>query len=150
MMMAFPSRPVLVLEDSDEDFDTAEEAARRAGITTPLRRARSGDACLDLLRGRDAVEPLRPCMVLLDLNTPGMDGREALVAIRADPALRNLPVVVLSTSAQDPDVAHCYHHGANAFHRKPVRYTDHLQLVREVLAYWLTHVTLPDMSGSRP
>ena len=149
-MMAFPRRPVLVLEDSDEDFDTAEEAARGVGLTNPLRRAKTGDACLDLLRGRGDVEPLRPCMVLLDLNTPGMDGREALVAIRADPSFSRLPVVVLSTSAREPDVAHCYDHGANAFHLKPLRHADHLLLVREVLAYWLARVTLPDVSGSRP
>ena len=148
--MASSTRPVLVLEDSDEDFDTAEEAARAAGVTNPLRRAKTGDACLDLLRGRGAVEPLRPCLLLLDLNTPGMDGRDALVAIRADPALRELPVVVLSTSVRDPDVALCYDHGANAFHRKPVRYAEHLALVREVLAYWLTSVTLPGLSRSRP
>jgi CheY-like chemotaxis protein len=149
-MIAFPRRPVLVLEDSDEDFDTAEEAARDVGLTNPLVRAKTGDACLDLLRGSGESGPIRPCMLLLDLNTPGMDGRDALVAIRADPSLHNLPVVVLSTSAREPDVAHCYDHGANAFHQKPVRYADHLLLLREVLAYWLTRVALPEASGSRP
>jgi CheY-like chemotaxis protein len=149
-MIAFPRRPVLVLEDSDEDFDTAEEAARALGLTRPLCRAKTGDACLELLRGSGEVDPLRPCVLLLDLNTPGMDGRDALVAIRAEPSLRQLPIVVLSTSAREPDVAHCYGLGANAFHVKPVRYADHLQIVREVLAYWLTRVTLPAMCGSRP
>ena len=141
-MHPHPPRPVLVLEDSDEDFDTVEEAARASGLTIPLRRATTGDACLSLLRGR-GKEALRPSVVLLDLNTPGMDGREALVAIRADPALRQLPVVVLSTSANPRDLAHCYAFGANAYHLKPVRHTEHLQLLREVFSYWLTTVVLP-------
>lgn len=135
-------RIVLVLEDSDEDFNTLEEAAKRAGIAGCVRRAVTGDACLDLLQGNGHT-PLRPSVVLLDLNTPGMDGREALVAIRANPALRDLPIVVLSTSANPRDLAHCYGHGANAYHLKPVRYTDHLQMLSEVFSYWLTSVVLP-------
>jgi len=131
--------PVLVLEDSDEDFDTTLVAARAAGITNPIRRVTSGDACLDVLRGDESAR-LRPALVLLDLNTPGMDGRDTLVAIRADPSLRSLPVVVLSTSADPRDVKYCYLQGANAYHVKPVRYVDHLEVLREVFDYWLTRV----------
>jgi CheY-like chemotaxis protein len=145
-MITFPLRPVLVLEDSDEDFDTIETAAKLAGLTTPLTRVRTGDDCLDLLQGASAP-PLRPSVVLLDLNTPGMDGREALVAIRAEPALRDLPVVVMSTSSSARDLAHCYGHGANAFHLKPLAYTEHVKLLRSVFEYWLQRVTLPESSG---
>lgn len=145
-MRASLERPVLVLEDSDEDFETVEEAAKGAGLRNRLCRATSGEACLDLLQGH-REPPLRPSVLLLDLNTPGMDGRDALVAIRADPALRDLPIVVLSTSANPRDLAHCYGNGANAYHLKPVRYIEHLQLLREVLSYWLTTVVLP--GGSR-
>jgi CheY-like chemotaxis protein len=143
----FPRRPVLVLEDSDEDFDTVEEAARMSGLTQRLYRVMTGEACLELLQGSEAP-PLRPSVLLLDLNTPGMSGREALVAIRAAPALQELPVVVLSTSTSPGDLAHCYGHGVNAYHLKPLRYDEHLQLLRDIFTYWLRRVELPESSGS--
>ena len=148
-MLARQERSILVLEDSDEDFDTVEEAARRAGIASRIHRATTGDACLALLQG-DGKAQLRPALLLLDLNTPGMDGRDTLVAIRASPELRDLPVVVLSTSDDPRDLAHCRYHGANAYHLKPVRYTEHLELLREVFSYWLMTVELPGGSGSPP
>ena len=140
---------VLVLEDSDEDFDTLLEAAKRAELSNPLHRATTGDDCLALLRG-EAGAGLRPGIVLLDLNTPGTDGREALVAIRTNPSLRSVPVVVLSTSANPRDVSYCYEQGANAYHVKPVRYDEHLGLLNKVFAYWLRDALLPGASGSLP
>jgi CheY-like chemotaxis protein len=138
---------VLVVEDSDEDFDTLENACRKACMTNRLQRAVNGEACLDLLQ-RDA-QRVHPSLVLLDLNTPGMDGRQTLAAIRADPELRQMPVVVLSTSANPRDVAYCYAHGANAYHVKPVRYAEHLQLLADIFSYWLTVATLPPASEAR-
>jgi CheY-like chemotaxis protein len=140
-MTAYVDTLVLVVEDSDEDFDTVLEAAKRLSISHPIRRATNGDECLDVLRGTDAA-PLHPAIVFLDLNTPGTDGREALAAIRSEPTLQALPVVILSTSANPKDVEHCYAYGANAYHVKPVRYTDHLALMHEVFSYWLKHVVL--------
>jgi CheY-like chemotaxis protein len=145
-MIARAAPPVLVLEDSDEDFDTALEAAGGARLANRVFRAKTGDACLALLRG-EAVEQIHPGLVLLDLNTPGMDGRDALIAIRTEPALRHLPLVVLSTSANPRDVARCYASGANAYHVKPVRYLDHLLLLRAVFSYWLTHAALAQGPG---
>lgn len=142
---AHEDRPVLVVEDSDEDFDTFQEASRQAGVANHIHRATSGDQCLRLLRG-DGAAPLRPALVLMDLNIPGTDGREALAAIKADPSLHDLPVVVVTTSANPKDLAFCYRAGANAYHVKPVRYADHLQVLLDVLVYWLAHVTLPDVS----
>ena len=84
----------------------------------------------------------------MDLNTPGTDGREALAAIKADPALRACPVVIFSTSADPRDLAACYAAGANAYHVKPTRYPDHLRLVVDLLRYWLGQVTLPDHGGT--
>ncbi len=135
--------PILIIEDSDEDFDTFREAVQRARLANEVRRATTGGDGLELLRG-GGPRPVLPGLILLDLNTPGTDGRQALQAIKADPALRKLPVVVLTTSASPQDLELCYQMGANACHVKPVRYPDHLQVVLDVLAYWLDRVTLPE------
>jgi len=135
--------PILVVEDSDEDFDTVLEAAKYAGTLRPIQRATNGDECLDVLLG-SARSMASPSIVFLDLNIPGTDGRAALVSIRSLPALRTLPVVVLSTSFNPKDVEHCYSYGANAYHVKPLRYTDHLALIKELFVYWLQRVVLPD------
>jgi CheY-like chemotaxis protein len=137
---------IIILEDSDEDFDTVVQAVRKAGIVAEVRRTTTGSGCLDLLRGLSA---LRPAMVLMDLNTPGTDGREALATIKGDDALKRFPVVVFSTSSDPRDLAFCYAAGANAYHVKPVRYPDHLQLVVELLTYWLERVVLPDPGGTK-
>lgn len=134
--------PVLVVEDSDEDYETVKEAARRAGLHNELVRAITGDACLCLLRG---VSRLRPAFVLLDLNIPGLNGRDVIAEIKVDRELRRLPVLVLSTSANPKDLIYCYKAGANVYHVKPVRYLDHLSLVADIFTYWLSRATLAEI-----
>lgn len=136
-----PTRTVLVVEDSEEDFQTVLDAARRAGLMHPIVRASSGGECLRLLRGapRD-----RALLVLLDLNTHGLDGREALREIRGDDSLKVLPLVVLSASANPRDLQSCYALGANAYHVKPVDHAQHLQVLQSIFTYWLGSVVLPD------
>ena len=138
---------IVIVEDSDEDFDTFQHAIKKAGIVAEVTRATTGDGCLDLLRGAAAI---RPAVVLMDLNTAGTDGREALALIKADPALKIYPVVVLSTSSNPKDVAFCYAAGANAYHVKPVLYPDHLQVVIDLLTYWLGRVARLDPEGTTP
>lgn len=135
-----PVRPILVVEDSDEDFQTVLDAARRAGLAHPIVRACSGGDCLRLLR----VAPRdRAWLVLLDLNTHGDDGRDALRQIRADEALKALPVVVLSASVNPRDLKFCYAQGANAYHVKPVDHALHLKVLASIFAYWLGSAVLP-------
>jgi CheY-like chemotaxis protein len=134
------ARPVLVVEDSEEDFQTVLDAARRAGLSQPIVRASSGGECLRLLRGAPRCRAL---LVLLDLNTHGDDGREALRVIRADDGLKTLPLVVLSASANPLDLQFCYAQGANAYHVKPVDHARHLQVLQTIFAYWLGSVVLP-------
>jgi CheY-like chemotaxis protein len=132
------AHPVLVVEDSDEDFDTILTAARLAGVQHEIRRAMTGDDCLVYLRGAT-----QPALVLLDLNTPHGDGRNALEQIHADAQLSAIPLVVLSTSANPRDVDFCYWHGANAYHVKPVSHSEHLKVLQILLTYWLGSVMLP-------
>lgn len=133
-------RPILVVEDADEDFQTVQDAARQTGLTHPIVRASSGAECLRLLRGAPRSRAL---LVLLDLNTPGDDGREALREIRSNDTLKTLPVVVLSASANPRDLQFCYSHGANAYHLKPVDHALHLQVLQSIFNYWLGRVVLP-------
>ncbi|HQS32465.1 MAG: hypothetical protein B7X59_03040 [Polaromonas sp. 39-63-203] len=146
---SFRDAPLVVVEDSDEDFDTLVEAARRAGVTRAIRRVASGGDCLALLSGEPgargdglATPPVLPVLILMDLNSHGVDGRDALVAIKNSASLKAIPLVVLTTSANPRDVAFCYEAGANAYHVKPVRHDQYLLLLRAVLLYWLASATL--------
>ena len=136
---------LVVVEDSDEDFDTFAEAAREAGVTQTIHRVETGGDCLALLRGQrvDALAPLPglPSLILMDLNSHGIDGREALVAIKSERGLKEIPVVVLTTSSNPKDVAFCYQAGANAYHVKPVRYDQYRLLLSGLLQYWVNTVT---------
>jgi len=130
----------VVIEDSDEDFETVMEAVKLAEVKAEVRRAVTGEGGLSLLR---KLTQQHPIIVLMDLNTPGTDGREALVLLKSDPALKSIPVVVFSTSANPKDVGFCYAAGANAYHVKPVRYPDHRQLVIDLVRYWVDRVAIP-------
>jgi len=136
---------IVIVEDSDEDFDTVQEAVKLAGFPAEVFRAATGGDGLSVLR---AQAPNRPALVLMDLNTPGTDGREALAAIKVDPALKSVPVVVLSTSANPKDIVFCYAAGANAYHVKPVRHLDHLTVLIDLLTYWLSRAVLPAGEGA--
>lgn len=138
---------ILVVEDSDEHFEAVRRAFEKAGITNPVRRCGDGDEALDYLFRRGAYgEPSaapRPAVVLLDLNLPGTDGREVLDQLKADEALRVLPVVVLSTSSSQGDIELCYRTGASSYIVKPVRFDDFLKTVKNLKSYWFDTVALP-------
>lgn len=138
-MVSAESRPasaILVVEDCDEDFDTVREALLRAGLPAVLARALTGEEGLDMLHGLSHAER-RPQLVLLDLNTPGCDGRDALAEIKSDPALRSIPVVVLTTSSNPRDRETCDRLGADAYHVKPFLFPEHLALVERIFSRWL-------------
>jgi CheY-like chemotaxis protein len=134
--------PVVVVEDSDEDFDTLREVAAAGGVTRAIHRVTSGGDCLSMLRGQGAVHlPMLPALIVMDLNSHGVDGREALVAIKTDVGLKDIPLVILTTSANPKDVAFCYRAGANAYHVKPVQRDQYSMLLRSVMHYWLDSVS---------
>jgi CheY-like chemotaxis protein len=132
-----PSQPILLVEDSPEDFEATERALRKAGLKNPIYRCADGEEALDFLHRRgsyaDAADAPRPGIVLLDLNLPGTDGREVLSEIKTDPALKQIPVVVLTTSSDQRDIDVCYRSGANSYIQKPER----------LHGYWLEVVILP-------
>jgi CheY-like chemotaxis protein len=142
-----PDRPILVVEDSPEDFETTERAFRRAGRLNRVLRCATGDDAIDFLhrRGRyaDPAASPRPSIILLDLNLPGTDGRDVLVEIkRADPLAR-IPVVVLTTSADHRDVSACYAAGANSYVQKAADLDAFMLAIRKLSEYWFDVVILP-------
>jgi len=152
MMVDRNGAPILLVEDSPEDFETTRRAFRRAGLRNPMLHCPTGDDALDFLhhRGRytQATAP-RPGIILLDLNLPGTDGRELLAEIRSDEDLRSIPVVIVTTSRHHRDVEWCYQHGANGYHVKAIDYAKFRDEMRLLVAYWLRACVLPANAQSR-
>ncbi len=125
------------------------DAFGEARLGIDLRSVADGVELLDYLRrrGQHADAP-RPALILLDLNMPRMDGREALAQIKGDPQLRSIPVVVLTTSKDEQDVATTYGLGVNAFITKPVTYLGLVEVMKVVTRFWLEIVDLP--AGAPP
>ena len=140
---------VLLVEDSPADVRLTREAMRRWDITVNLHVVRNGVAAMEFLR-REGAYPhaVRPDLVLLDLNLPKKDGREVLAEVKQDESLRTLPVVVLTTSAAQEDVARSYGLNANAYVRKPVGLADFFKAMHAIEMFWLDVATLPQV-GTR-
>lgn len=138
---------ILSAEDDADYRLLLKRAVERSRPGADLHFVEDGDQLLDYLRRRGPYAPLecspRPGLVLLDLNLPCTDGRDALRAIKADPALKAIPVVVFTTSNAAEDVALCYGLGANAFVRKPMDMPALVDLVATIGHYWLDVVEPP-------
>jgi CheY-like chemotaxis protein len=148
--MAENRAPILIIEDADEDYEATVWAFQRAGVTTPFRRCRTGAEALAFLRreGVDADPRLPfPCLILLDLNLPGVDGRALLRDLHREAERLPVPVIVLSTSATPRDVTLCYRLGACGYLVKPVDLPRFATMIRVCADYWLTTVTLPETSA---
>ena len=132
---------ILLIEDNPDDAELTRIAFSEAGIDSQLVVVGDGAEALDYLfaRGphaaRDAAD--LPSIVLLDLNLPKLDGREVLQALRANPATRGLPVVVLTTSTEPFDVEASYALGVNSYIRKPVDFKKFVEVVKQIGLYWL-------------
>jgi len=139
-----PTQPILLVEDSPEDFETTQRAFRRSGLKNPILRCADGDEALDFLfhRGSHADSP-RPGVILLDLNLPGTDGREVLSEIKANDDLKQIPVIVLTTSADERDVQACYQAGASSYIQKPVDVEGFMRAIERLNDYWFEVVILP-------
>jgi len=139
-------RPILVVEDNNEDYETTVRALRKVGIERAICRCEDGDEALDYLfhRGQyaDAASAPRPAIVLLDLNMPGTDGFEVLDTIKRDNDLKTIPTVVLTTSSSERDIEVCYKTGANSYIQKPVDLDGFIETVKRFKEYWFETVKL--------
>lgn len=142
-----PNQPILLVEDSPEDFETTERAFRKSGLRNPIFRCSDGEEALDYLfrRGQyaDPAKSPRPGVILLDLNLPGTDGRQVLSEIKSVDGLKDIPVVVLTTSSDERDISACYRAGANSYVQKPVDVDGFFKAIERLNGYWFEVVILP-------
>ena len=135
---------ILLVEDNPGDTLLAKKALELGRVANNLHCVEDGESALAFLRGAGAYcNSPRPDLVLLDLNLPGMDGREVLAEIKSDPNLRSIPVVVLTTSKSEQDVLESYAVHANCYINKPVNLEDFIHVVQSIEAFWVGIVTLP-------
>ncbi|WP_233805296.1 response regulator [Paraburkholderia sp. HP33-1] len=146
MLSQVTSNPVhiLLVEDSPTDVLMTREAFEYHKVLNPLHVAQDGVEAMDFLhrKGRHLNAP-RPGLILLDLNLPKKSGREVLQELKADPDLMSIPVIVLTTSKSEEDVARTYGLHANCYVTKPVDFTTFVDVLRRINDFWFSVVTLP-------
>lgn len=145
--MTTSARPVdiLLIEDNQTDVLLTREALSDSKLLNTLHVVSDGDAAMRFLRRQDefAGAP-RPDLVLLDLNLPRKDGREVLAELKADASLRTIPIIILTVSLHDEDVARAYGMHANCYIKKPVSFDEFTRIIRTIEHFWFAVVTLPE------
>jgi CheY-like chemotaxis protein len=147
--MSEPSTPIVILmaDDDPDDRELAEAALQESRLANQLHFVEDGEQLMAYLRNappyEDKTANPRPGLILLDLNMPRKDGREALAEIKADARLRHIPVIVLTTSRAEEDVFRSYDLGVNSFISKPVTFDGLVQVMRVLGRYWFEIVELP-------
>lgn len=141
-------RPVLIVEDSEDDYEAMERAfSRNVRLANPLLHFDNGRDALDYIFHRGAFSDLaanpRPLLVLLDLNMPGIDGRQVLQQIKGNEDTRAIPVVILTTSEDEMDVSSSYEAGANTFIKKPVTLPGLTAAIDSLKEYWFEIALMP-------
>lgn len=144
------AQPIVILmaDDDADDRILTRDALQESRVLNDLRFVEDGEELLDYLHRRgkyaDQDEYPRPGLILLDLNMPKKDGREALKEIKADPELRRIPIVVMTTSQAEEDIYRSYDLGASSFITKPVTFERLVELMRTMGQYWVEFVELPN------
>ena len=143
---------ILMADDDDDDYVLTQKALQESNLLNKLVRVRDGEELLEYLLKKgsytDNQDP-RPGVILLDLNMPRKDGREALREIKSNEDLRDIPVVIFTTSKADEDIVRSYQLGVNSFITKPVTFENLLSVMKALGKYWFEIVELPTKHGSR-
>lgn len=132
---------ILLVEDNPADVRLTREVFKQAKLANALSVAEDGETALEMLRAPDKHP--RPDLILLDLNLPGIDGRELLQEIKRDPALLAIPVCILTTSRAEQDVLTAYQHHTNCYIVKPVDLNQFVRVVQQIEDFWFSIVRLP-------
>jgi CheY-like chemotaxis protein len=139
---------ILMADDDRDDCLLVKDAFKESRLANDLRFVEDGEELMDYLyhRGKyaDAKISPKPGLILLDLNMPRKDGREALGEIKSDHDLRSIPIVILTTSKQEEDILRSYDVGANSYITKPVTFKELVEVMKSLGRYWLEIVELPD------
>ena len=142
--------PLLIVEDSNEDFEAFQRFLRQSSLVIPVYRCLNGDQALAFLyhtdRYSDPASAPRPGLILLDLNLPGNDGREVLRRIKQDDNLKSVPVVIFTTSNNPKDIEACYRQGVNSYIIKPMDFRLLKRTIHTLLEYWFDIIMLPQNS----
>jgi two-component system response regulator len=138
---------ILLVEDNPDDYEATVRSFEKNHLANPVQWCRSGQDALDYVRreGGHSHIPVgqRPCLIFLDLNMPGLDGRKVLKALKNDDRTKQIPVVILTTSADPKDVEQCYALGASTYIQKPVSFERLVDAVRTMKDYWFKIALLP-------
>lgn len=144
-----PVHAILLVEDNPADVKITQRAVRESGIPVDLLVVRDGEEAVDYLlrQGSHAADASWRCpdLILLDLNLPRLTGREVLERIRAHPALKAVPVLVLTTSRRQEDIQTMYAAGANTYLEKPQDFARFVEVLRTIQSYWLDTALLPHL-----
>jgi len=145
--MPFNEVEILFAEDSADDAMLTIRALKKSGFANKLHHVKNGVEALDFLYCKGIYAQRNknenPKIILLDLKMPKMSGLEVLEKIKADPALRSIPVVILTSSKEDPDIQRCYALGANSYIAKPVESDNFFNVIKEIGLYWMVLSQLP-------
>jgi CheY-like chemotaxis protein len=140
---------ILIADDDPEDRMLVKEALEESRLTNKIEFVENGEELVDYLQNKGKYADKEKCptpgLILLDLNMPKKDGREALKEIKADPHLRVIPIVVLTTSKAEEDILKTYDLGVSSFITKPVTFSALVEVMKTVSKYWFEVVELPKM-----
>jgi CheY-like chemotaxis protein len=144
---------ILLADDDPDDIDMTRRALTKNNVDVEIYTVGDGEELVDFLNHRGSFAPAArsptPSLILLDLNMPKMDGREALANIKADPKLRPIPVVVMTTSTAQQDIARAYELGSNSFISKPITLAELVDITKVLVQYWFEIVKLPRRSENQ-
>jgi CheY-like chemotaxis protein len=146
--MTHLNQPLLVVEDSNDDFKMLQRLMRRLSVQNPIYRCTNGDAALEFLDRtvEQTVDHPRPSVILLDLNLPGVDGRAVLEEVKQNQCFKEIPIVIFTTSSNPQDIQFCYEKGANGYLIKPMDAVELQKTVQAFVGFWLEANTLPQPS----
>lgn len=139
---------ILMIEDSDEDYVALQRVFKKSNYDFQLKRTENAPQALDFLLARGEYKEnldsgIVPSLILLDLNLPGLDGRELLLQLKRDERLKEIPVIILTTSNNPRDILYCYRNGANGYQIKTVGFDKFFNSMRSMISYWFETATIP-------
>ena len=142
-MSAIPA--ILLVEDNEDDYEATVRSLKKNHFLNPVQWCKSGREALDFLQKTvESGARTLPDLILLDLNMPGIDGRQVLATVKGDALLRHIPVIVLTTSNDARDVDQCYSIGASTYIQKPVSFEGLTEAIRTMKDYWFGIALLPN------